>query len=91
LDDILTTTNHPNFVNIISSVTKDWAKYNRLIARPALEATQERLGKVKQNKLQGSPADRDQMKKAYKERARSERLKHAVAYYDVRELSRIAI
>jgi len=91
LDDILTITDHPNFVNIMTSVTENWARCNRLIARPALEAAQERLGKVEQNKLQGSPADRDQMKKAREERAKSELLKHAVACCDVRELSRIAM
>jgi hypothetical protein len=91
LDDLLATTDHPNFVNIMTSVTENWAKCNRLIAKPALEVAQESLRKVKQNKLQGSPADRDQMKKAREERARSEHLKHAVACCDVRELSRMAM
>ena len=92
LDDVLKTTiNRPNFVNIMSSVTEDWAKCNRLIAKPALEVAQESLGKVDQNKLHGIPADRDQVKKARAERAKSERLKHAVACCDVRELSKIAM
>jgi hypothetical protein len=51
LDDLLIITDHSNFVNIMTSVIENWAKCNRLIARPALEAAQERLGKVKQNKL----------------------------------------
>jgi hypothetical protein len=46
LDDLLTTTNHSNFINIMTSVIENWAKCNRLIARPILEAAQERLRKV---------------------------------------------
>jgi len=51
LDDLLATTDHLNFVNIMTSVTENWAKYNRLIVKLALEVTQESLRKVEQNKL----------------------------------------
>lgn len=43
LDDILWTCDHTIFVKIMTSVTENWAKCNRLIAKPALEIAQERL------------------------------------------------
>jgi hypothetical protein len=43
----------------MGSITGDWVKCNRLIAKPVLEAAEESLGKVDQNKLQGSPARLD--------------------------------
>jgi hypothetical protein len=51
LDDILTKSDHTLFVKIITSVTENWAKCNRLITKPALDVTQERLREVERNSL----------------------------------------
>jgi hypothetical protein len=37
LESILAKGNHTKFTKIITSVTKNWAKCNRLIAKPALD------------------------------------------------------
>lgn len=87
LDDILKTSNHTIFVKIMTSVTENWAKCNRLIAKPALEIAQERLRKVEQNSLNRSKEDRYQMNMTREDRIKSERLKHAIACLDARELS----
>jgi hypothetical protein len=56
-----------------------------------LEAAQERLGEFEQNKSHGIQADRHQMNMTGEKRAKLERLKHALACLDIRELSRIAL
>ncbi|KAH6668261.1 hypothetical protein B0J14DRAFT_158199 [Halenospora varia] len=75
----------------MTSVTENWAKCNRLLARPALEAAQERLGQFEQNKSHGIQADLHQMNMTGEKRAKLEGLKHALACHDIRELSRIAL
>lgn len=46
LDEVHTTSDHKIFVKIMTSITENWAKLSRLIARPALEIAQERLAGV---------------------------------------------
>jgi hypothetical protein len=91
LDDILTTSDPTNFVKIMTSVTENWAKCNRLIGKPALEVAQERHREVKWNSLNRIKQDRCQMNMTREDRIESERLKHAIACLDVRELLRIEL
>ncbi len=49
LDEVHTTSDHEIFVKIMTSITENWAKLNRLIPRPALEIAQERLAEVEQD------------------------------------------
>jgi hypothetical protein len=79
-DDIPVIIDCTAFVNIMTSVTENWAKCNCLIARPALEITQDRLREVERNRLNRIREDGH---------LKSERLKHAIACLDVRELSGI--
>jgi hypothetical protein len=46
LDKVYSTSDHEVFVRVITSITENWARYNRLITRPALEVAQERLSNV---------------------------------------------
>jgi hypothetical protein len=46
LDEVHAASDHEIFVKIMTSITENWAKSNRLIARPALEVAQERLAEV---------------------------------------------
>ncbi|KAH8759537.1 hypothetical protein F5882DRAFT_384523 [Hyaloscypha sp. PMI_1271] len=90
LESILAEGDHTNFVKIMTSVTENWAKYNRLIAKPALDITQERLREVERNSLKRI-GDRCQMNVTHEDRVKSQRLKHAIACLDVRELLRIEL
>lgn len=56
-----------------------------------MDAAQERLREVEQNRLHCIQADQYQMNMTQEERAKLERLKHAVACLDIRELSRMAL
>jgi hypothetical protein len=49
LDKVYTTSDQEIFVKIMTSITENWAKCNRLIARPALEVAQERLAEIEHN------------------------------------------
>jgi hypothetical protein len=87
LDDMFTTTDHTNFVRIMTSVTENWAKCNRLIARTVLDAAKERLPE----RLHRIQADQYRINMTEEGRAKSERLKLAVECLDIRELSRMAL
>jgi len=69
----------------MTSVTENWAKCNRLIAKPALDVAQERLREVERNSLKRF-GDRCQIKMTREDRVKSERLKYAIACLDIREL-----
>ena len=89
LDAMLTTTDYTNFVRIITSVTENWAKCNRLIARTALDAAKERLREAE--RLYRIQADQYRINMTKEGRAESQRLKQAVECLDIRELSRMAL
>jgi hypothetical protein len=91
LDEILMTSDHTLFVKIMTSITENWAKCNRLIAKPALEVAQERLAEVEQNSLSRIKGDRYQMSITRGDRTKSEHLRHAILCLDRRELSRIEL
>jgi hypothetical protein len=57
LDELHSTSEHGIFVKIMTSITENWATFNRLIARPALEVAQERLTEVKQGASSRPRAD----------------------------------
>jgi hypothetical protein len=91
LDNVLTTSNYTIFVKIMTSITENWAKCNRLIAKPVLEVVQERLQEVEQNSLNCINKNRCQRNMTCEDRNKSECLKHAIVYLDVRELSGIEL
>jgi hypothetical protein len=49
LDEVHITSDQEIFVKIMTSITENWAKCNRLMARLALEIAQERLTAVEQD------------------------------------------
>jgi hypothetical protein len=55
--DKLHTSDYGIFVKIITGITENWARYNRLIARPVLEVAQERLAEASRccKPLKGGP------------------------------------
>lgn len=46
LDDILAKSDYATFMKIMSSLIENWAKYNRLIAKPALAVAEENFEKL---------------------------------------------
>ena len=85
LESILAKGDHTKFAKIMTSVTENWARCNRLIAKPALDVAQERLREDEQNSLKRI-GDRWQMNMAHEDRVKSQRLKYAIACLDMREL-----
>ena len=51
LESILAKGDHTKFAKIMTSVAENWAKCNRLIAKPALDVAQERLREDERNSL----------------------------------------
>jgi hypothetical protein len=91
LDEVRTTSDHEIFVKIMTSSTENWAKSNRLIARPALEVAQERLAEAEQDgssRTRGNPC---QMSITRGDRTKLEHLRHTIACRDRRELSEIEL
>ena len=89
--DELHTSDHGIFVKIMTGITENWARCNRLIARPALEVAQERLAEVEQDVVNRSRADPFQMSITRGDRAKSDLLRHTIACRDRRELSEIEL
>jgi len=88
LDEAHTTSDHAIFVKIMTSITENWAKCNRLIARPALEVAQERLAEVGRDSS-GRTRGQCQMSITRGDRTKSDHLRHTIACRDRRELSEI--
>jgi hypothetical protein len=90
LDEVYTTSDHEIFVKIMTSITENWAKCNRLMARPALEIAQERLAGVEQD---GSRRTREpcQISITHGDRTKSDHLRHTISCRDRRELSEIEL
>lgn len=91
LDDLLTTSGYITFIKIMTSVTENWARWNRLITRPILEIAQERLREVERNNLNRIKVDRDQRNMTGEDRIKLERLKYIIICLDVRKLSGIEL
>jgi hypothetical protein len=82
---------HAIFVKIMTSITENWAKCNRFIARPALEVAQERLAEIEEggsSRTRGSPY---QTRITRRHRTKSGHLRHTIACHDRRELSEIEL
>ena len=91
LDEVHNTSDQEVFVRIMSSITENWARCNRLIARPALEVAQESLSEVAHDASSSSRMGRVQMSITREDRAKSDNLRHAIACRDRRELSEIEL
>jgi hypothetical protein len=91
LDEVRTTSDHAIFVKIMTSITENWAKCNRLIAWPALEVAQERLAKIEQGGISLTRGGRCQAGINRGDRTESDHLRHTIACHDRRELSEIEL
>jgi hypothetical protein len=89
LDEVHTISDHASFVKIMTSITENWAKCNRVIARPALEVAQDRLAEIERG---GSSRTRgSQTSISRRDRTKSDHLRHTIACHDRRELSEIEL
>jgi hypothetical protein len=75
----------------MTSITENWAKSNRLIARPALEVAPERLAKAEQDGSSCTTGKPCQMSITRGDRTKLEHLRHTIACRDRRELSEIEL
>ena len=89
VDEIIKSSDYTSFVKIMTGVTENWAKCNRLIVKPAVEAAQERLLELGCNRSNYTRMDQYQTNLNRGAQMKSERLKHAIDCLDIRMLSKI--
>ncbi|OBT44249.1 hypothetical protein VE00_05409 [Pseudogymnoascus sp. WSF 3629] len=91
LDEIHTKSDHAVFVRIMTSITENWARCNRLIARLAIEVAQERLAVLEPNGSSRTMRNPCQMSITRGDRTKSDHLWHTIACRDRRELSEMEL
>ncbi|KFZ19152.1 hypothetical protein V502_03807, partial [Pseudogymnoascus sp. VKM F-4520 (FW-2644)] len=86
LVQVHTKSDHAVFVRIMTGITENWTRCNRLIARPAVEVAQERLELNGSSRTMRNPC---QMSIARGNRIKLDHLRYTIACRDRRELSEI--
>jgi hypothetical protein len=89
LDKVYTIGDQEIFVKIMTSIIEYWAKCNRLIVRPAIDITQERLAEIEYISLSHRRGDLVQISITRGDRTKSDYLRHTIACCNRRELSKI--
>jgi hypothetical protein len=91
LVEVHTKSDHAFFVRIMTGITENWARFNRLIARPAVEVAQEKLAVLELNGSSRTMRNTCQMSITRGNRIKSDHLKYTIACRDRRELSEIEL
>jgi hypothetical protein len=91
LVEVHTKSDHAVFVRIMTGITENWARCNRLIARLAVEVAQERLVVLELNGLSRTMRNPCQMSITRGNRTKSDHLSYIIACRDRRWLSEIEL
>ncbi|KFY02661.1 hypothetical protein O988_02001 [Pseudogymnoascus sp. VKM F-3808] len=91
LVEVHTKSDHAVFVRIMTGITENWARFNRLIARPAVEVAQEKLAVLELNGSSRTMRNTCQMSITRGNRIKSDHLRYTIACRDRRELSEIEL